>query len=470
MISLILNQDISTAIENSKLRRLFCIFLLSLILLISCSKNPVEPSAEPLISSVPIFSAQVDSQYSYRVEAPGSPIYSLTVSPENMTINSRSGLIQWTPTSTSEFTNKVVVKTQNDSGSDLQTFYICVSGLEIEGWTTSNLSSENIHPGVINRLLSLRLSGSWPRIHSIVIVKNGKLVLEEYYNGRTYNWPFDLGDVISFNRNTLHQQCCVTKSIISILTGIALEHNLIDSLSESVFDYFPQYSPFQNWDTLKSKITLEHLITMTAGFTYQDYDGNFWIEIYPSKDWLREVLDLRVSYVPGNHWAYFSSSTDLLSAVIGEAAGLNLATFAKQYLFDPLEISEVEWYLTPTGRPWGGGCQKLRPIDMAKIGYMMINAGQWKGQQIISQDWIDESTLERNPRYGYSWWRIPFYSNGVMYKAIVASGAGGQRICLFPELQLVIVTTGGYYYEYEEEGEQHFYEIINEIVRAATAN
>jgi CubicO group peptidase (beta-lactamase class C family) len=146
---------------------------------------------------------------------------------------------------------------------------------------------------------------------------------------------------------------------------------------------------------------------------------------------------------------------------------MSLPDFAQQYLYDPLGISDVEWYMTPGGRAFGGGCQKLRPIDMAKIGLMTQNRGRWRDVQVVSANWISESTAERNPQYGYLWWRWRYVRQGVVYNAIVAAGAGGQRILTIPELRLVVVTTGGYYFDAEPEGYQHVHDLIqNYIIEA----
>jgi CubicO group peptidase (beta-lactamase class C family) len=196
----------------------------------------------------------------------------------------------------------------------------------------------------------------------------------------------------------------VTKSFIFILAGIALDNNFITSLNEKLFDFFPEYELYLNWNELKNQITLKHLITMTAGFDWQEDGESFFSLIYPTSDWIKSTLDLPVVHTPGSYWDYFSPGPDVLGAVISKACGLPLSEFARQYLFNPMSITDVEWYITPTGRAFGGGCHRMRPIDMTKIGYLILNDGNWQGQQIISPGWIAESTLERNANYGYLCW------------------------------------------------------------------
>jgi hypothetical protein len=445
------------------------LFTLTVTLITACS-NPTDPQrSRPVFLSTPGVEAQVDSLYCDTVHAHGlpAPVYRLIESPEEMTLNSHTGELLWTPTDSSEFKETVVIESRNDAGVEQQTFHIRVGGLQIEGLTTSNFSTESVDYDLIEEMLSLRLAGEWPKIHSIIILKDRKLVLEEYFPGRTYDWLGPLGDSVTFDRNTRHQQCSATKSITSLLVGIALDRGLIDSVHQSVLDFFPQYESYENWSEFKSRITLQHLLTMTGGFPWDDESGMAFTVIYPTNDWVKATLDLPVIYEPGSRWAYHTPSPHVLGAVVAEASGMSLPAFAQQYLYEPLGISDVEWYMTPGGRAFGGGCQKLRPIDMAKIGLMIQDGGRWEGMQVVSASWIAESTAATNPQYGYLWWRWRYDRRGVIHNATVAAGAGGQRILVIPELGLVVVTTGGYYFDAESEGFQHVHDIVQNYILPA---
>lgn len=419
---------------------------------------------EPSITSTPIYEASVGNIYFYNVGATGNPnpTFTLLTSPAGMILDTTTNIISWTPTNFSDFKVEVTIQAQNRAGSDLQTFYIRVGGLQIEGWETSTFSAENMNQSKIDDLLSLKQAGSYAKIHSILVIKNGKLVLEEYFYGKTREWPSGPGQNIQFNRHTLHHQASITKSVVSILMGIALENNIINNLSEQPFDFFPQYSSYENWNNLKNKMTLKDLITMTAGFEWGEDGESFFSLIFPTNDWIKSSLDLPVIYLPGEHWDYFSPGPDILGAVISEASGMELSLFANQHLFNPLGITETEWYITPTGRAFGGGCHKMKPIDMAKIGFMILNGGQWQGQQIVSQSWIDESTMELNPDYGYLWWLFPVQWNHTNMESIVAAGAGGQRIYSIHDLDMVVVFTAGYYDS--TLGGQYTHEIVQDYI------
>lgn len=218
-------------------------------------------------------------------------------------------------------------------------------------------------------------------------------------------------------------------------------------------------------------MNLEHLLTMTAGFNWQEDGDSFFSLIYPTNDWIKSTLDLPVVHTPGHYWHYFSSGPDVLGAVIYKASGLHLSQFAKQFLFDLMGITDIEWYITPTGTAFGGGCHKMKPIDMAKIGYLILNNGKWQDQQIISPSWIAESTLERNANYGYLWWKFDIKNDNSWIKSTVAAGFGGQRIYIIPELDMVVVFAAGYYDAGEEElGGSHTHEIIEKYIVPSIMN
>lgn len=419
---------------------------------------------KPSITSTPLFEASVGNMYHYDIDAIGNPVptFTLLTSPSGMILDTTTGIISWTPTDLSDFKVEVTIQAQNRAGSDLQTFYIRVGGLQIDGWETSTFSAENMDQSKIDELLTHKQIGSYAKIHSILVIKNGKLVLEEYFYGLTREWPFGPGQYIQFERSTLHHQASITKSIVSILMGIALENSIIDSLGEQPFDFFPQYPSYENWNNLKSQMNLKDLITMTGGFEWGEDGDSFFSLIFPTNDWIKSSLDLPVIFTPGQHWDYFSPGPDILGAVISEASGMELSQFAQQNLFNLLGITETEWYITPTGRAFGGGCHKMKPIDMAKIGFMILNGGKWRGQQIVSQSWIDESTMEINADYGYLWWLFPVQWNSTNMKAIVAAGAGGQRIYSIPDLDIVVVFTAGYYDS--TLGGQYTHEIVQDYI------
>ncbi len=270
--------------------------------------------------------------------------------------------------------------------------------------------------------------GDYGRIHSFIMIKNSRLVCEEYFYG--------------FSRNVLHPLESVTKSITSLVFGIAIDRYKIGNPDISLLEYFPQYdsSDFVNIP----RIRIRHLLTMTSGLSF---DENRILFI---SDRIKYLLSCPSVNKPGADFNYNAGNTELLGAIIRQATGLYADQFARQYLFKPLGITEYRWdTYKQNGYPLCGGALWLRPIDMAKIGLMVLKKGRWKDRQIISEQWIEESTMPHvvtgigSDRYGYQWWISDIPSGDRSYRLIWANGLGSQFIFIFPELDMIIVTTGG---------------------------
>lgn len=331
-----------------------------------------------------------------------------------------------------------------------------------DGWETAALDNVGINENIISTAISNILNDIYKNVHSILIVKNGKLVLEEYFPGYTYNWSGEgyRGDYTEFDRNTIHNLMSVTKSITSALVGIAIDLGFIQDVNEKVFTYFPEYGYLNNEN--KDKITLEHLLTMTSGLEWNESEHsakdleNDLIQLFFQSDPIEYILAKSVIHEPGTEFNYNSGGTNLLGEVIKKATDLSMDNFAEVYLFLPLGITEYEWkWLTPD-IIFSSAELKLRPRDMAKFGLMYLQNGIFKGDQIISEDWIKESTKEyislhnisSRDGYGYNWSLETYYSNSGSAESFFASGWGGQKIIVFPNLNMVVVFTGGNYVGY----------------------
>lgn len=332
-----------------------------------------------------------------------------------------------------------------------------------DGWEIATLYDVGINENNISSAISDILNDVYQNVHSILIVKDGKLVLEEYFSGYTYDWSEEeyRGDYTEFDRNTIHNLMSVTKSITSALVGITIYLGFIQDVNEKVFTYFPEYGYLSN--EKKDKITLEHLLTMTSGLEWNESEHsakdleNDLIQLFYQSDPIEYILAKPVIHDPGTEFNYNSGGTNLLGEVIKKATGLSVDVFAEMYLFSLLGITEYEWkWLTPD-IIFSSAELKLRPRDMAKFGLVYLQNGIWKGNQIISEDWIKKSikeyiSLPDNPSrdgYGYNWWLKTYHSNSGSAESFLASGWGGQRIIVFPNLNMVVVFTGGNYVGYE---------------------
>jgi len=327
----------------------------------------------------------------------------------------------------------------NAGGISLKKYTYRVPEKIDDGFETASLSEEGVDPVKINELIPAILENKYKNIHSVLLVKNGRLILEEYFDG--------------YNRKKLHQIRSATKSIGSVLVGIAIDQGFINDANEKIYPHFKSYDPEQKWDERVKDIRLRHLLTMTSGYDCDDHKSRFGCEsnMYKSEDWVEYALNLPMANKPGEIWAYNSASLWLVGEIIEAASNMTIPDFADKYLFGPLGITDFQWGYSPKGRAWLAGNAKMRPRDMAKFGYLILNEGRWQGRQVVSKKWLKESTSEHarahGDRYGYGylWWLSKQMIDQKSVEAIAADGNGGQIIAIFPKLDLVAVFTGGNY-------------------------
>ena len=327
----------------------------------------------------------------------------------------------------------------------------------VGGLATASLSEEGVDPENINELMLAITDKKYKNIHSVLLVKNGRLILEEYFYG--------------YNREKLHQIRSATKSIGSVLTGIAIDKGFIIDTNEKIYPYFKSYEPEQKWDERVKDVKLRHLLTMTSGYDCDDHKNNFKCEINMEKsdDWVEYALNLPMANQPGKHWAYNSASLWLVGEMISKTSNMTIPDFADKYLFDPLGITDFQWGLSPNGKAWLAGNAKMTPRGMAKFGYMVLNRGRWGKKQIVSREWIRESVEKHAVSrvgwgYGYLWWTGESIINNQVIKAFWAAGNGGNYIFILPSLDMVTVFTGGNYSNILEV--QVFGMLINYLIPA----
>ncbi|MCP3888830.1 MAG: serine hydrolase [Desulfobulbaceae bacterium] len=282
-------------------------------------------------------------------------------------------------------------------------------------------------------------NGLIKNIHGILVLKNGCIAFEEYYNGS--------------NANHLHQIRSAGKSITSIAMGIAIDQGYIPGVHQKVFDYFKNEAPIQGWDRKKQQMTIEHLLTMTSGIDCDDWqEPQFKCgeKMKAAKDWGQFALTLPMAYEPGTHWAYNSTALMILSSVIKKTTGKRYQDFLKKELLEPLGIKDHILLISPEGDGYTGGSAKMTARDMAKIGYLFLKKGNWFGKQIVSSSWVEQSTKSHVESsnffpYGYLWWKGQRTVNGLNIETYYAAGNGGQNTFIFPSLDMVVVFTGGNY-------------------------
>ncbi len=300
------------------------------------------------------------------------------------------------------------------------------------GWEVAEPAAAGLDPGHLESTVRAVTRGDAGLLHSLVIVRGGRLVVEEYFHG--------------FGREDLHEIQSGTKSVASLMVGIARDRGEIGDLDTPVLEWFPELAVAagDGWET----VTLEHLLTMTAGL---DWDRREVLRPPgPGPAVFAEVIGRRVAHEPGSRWLYNGADVELLGGVLHRATGLHADELAARALFAPLGITAWDWELGKTeGYPSLAGTLELRPLDMAKIGQLVLDQGRWRGRQVISEEWIAESTGPRvasgdaAQMYGYLWQRLDAPLGAARHPVLVASGWGSQFIHVVPALDVVIVTTGG---------------------------
>jgi CubicO group peptidase (beta-lactamase class C family) len=294
-------------------------------------------------------------------------------------------------------------------------------------WPVSAPEDQGLNPDVLQG--ALEIIENMDYVSSLLIVRNGYLVVEWYHH---------------HTANTMNPVYSATKSVTSALLGIALEKGYIDSVDQKLEDYF-QDELQSSTDPRKHDITIQHLLTMQAGF------GEILTMPVYKKNWnnlLKIIIESPLQYDPGEDFCYSSHSAHLLSGIITRATGMSTLAFAQKHLFRPLGIQRVKWLTDGNGIHYGGSCLYLSPRDMARFGYLYLKNGLIDDKQILPSEWIETSV--RNYRdftepwqemedvgYGYLWWTGRFGR----YPVYFASGYGGQFILHVPDLDMVIVTT-----------------------------
>jgi CubicO group peptidase (beta-lactamase class C family) len=309
-----------------------------------------------------------------------------------------------------------------------------------EGWRTSTPEEQGIDSQKLAQVLAA-IEGQHLKIHSLLIVRNGYLVSETYFE--------------PYRQDTKHELYSVTKSFISTLIGIALDKGYIDRIDARIVGFFSGHE-FANSDTQKEEMALDDLLTMRSGLDWQEGDP-VYREMYQSRDWVQYVLDKPMAGPPGSLFNYCSGCSHLLSAILQQTTGLNTLDFAEQDLFQPLGISNVYWETDAAGIPIGGWGLRLTPRDMAKLGYLYLRDGMWDGKQIVSAEWVESATqkltgTDTDLGYGYQWWTYP------SLEAFTALGRYGQTIFVIPHLDMVIVTTA------ETDDHTPIFELIEDYV------
>lgn len=321
-------------------------------------------------------------------------------------------------------------------------------------WTTAKPQEVGFPTGLTEKLDEVLAGERFDGLHSVVLVRHGKLVYEHYLQGDDEKFGVPKEDV-AFTPERLHDVRSITKSVVGLLYGIALERGNVPALDSPIFRAFPEYPDLPRHPT-RREIHVAHALSMTMGLQWEEsnvpYDeaANSEIAMYRASDSIRFALDRPMAAQPGSAWNYSGGATAVLAEMIRRGTGEGLSEFARAELFEPLGIETFEWITDYNGLPHAAAGLRLRPRDTAKLGQLVLQSGTWDGKEVVPKEWV---ALSAQPHaeasdgcnYGYHWWLC---ETAAGVKVIEGSGWGGQNLLIVPDLDLVLVTNAGLYGDY----------------------
>ena len=348
---------------------------------------------------------------------------------------------------------------------------------QTQDWPSATAKSVGIDEKALAAFDAEIAAGKFGNIDSFTLIRQGKLVIDKryphdyekiygedarkpsplnplnpggpynYYNSWWHPW---------YQRGEVHTLQSVSKTITSIIIGVARTRNEFPDIDTPVMNFFDA-TKVANVDDRKKRMTIRHLLTMSAGIEWNEdvpYSdpNNSCIQMEASCDWIKYVIDKPMSHDPGTRWQYNSGATQLLAHIFRVATGTDIEEYAAKHLFTPLGIKQFYWKRTPSGLVDAEGGVYLRPRDLAKLWYLFLKDGKWEGKQVVSPEWVKESVkpafdlggVGRDaaslPKYGFKWWLYPYGKDNKMM-AWAGSGFGGQRPIVLPEYDIVAVYT-----------------------------
>jgi CubicO group peptidase (beta-lactamase class C family) len=324
-------------------------------------------------------------------------------------------------------------------------------------WRKISPADAGFAPDLEARLDKLMTSGRAWKQHGIVIVRKGALVLERYDAGDDEVWGTALGRV-AFGPQTLHDLRSVTKSILGLLYGIALAQGKVPAPERPLLEALPEYADLAT-DPRHKRLTVAHALTMTLGFEWNEdvpYEdpANSEVQMEKAPDRYRFIFSRPFVADPGTRWIYGAAATELIGRLITKGTGQSLPAFARAALFDPLGIGETVWTNGFNGKPAPASGLRMTPRDLARIGQLILNRGQWDETRAVPAAWLDASfaphvSADEFRRYGYFWYSGDFQYGNPPNRPIAhwigAFGYGGQRLFVLPELDIAVAITAGNY-------------------------
>jgi CubicO group peptidase (beta-lactamase class C family) len=328
-----------------------------------------------------------------------------------------------------------------------------------EDWEVSTPEAQGLDPMLVAELYYN--SAQLETLYSLVVVKNGYLIAEDYFNEGSVDQKDRLQSV--------------TKSYTSALVGIALEQGYLSSVDQKMLDFFTEVAD-QITDPRKQQITIRDLLQMRSGYPWEETDPALWDGLLSGR-YPPLIEEVALVADPGTEFNYSNLSSDWLGIIVDRATGMNLKAYAEENLFSPLGVEAGEWGTDAEGHNNGAADLHMTPRDAARFGLLYLNDGKYEGNQIVPADWVRDSLQRysedinvtggfpanwglsfRDVGYGYQWWSARVGDHHFDY----AMGHGGQMIVLLNEFDMVIVTTSyPFYLQHDAESWKHELAIMN---------
>jgi CubicO group peptidase (beta-lactamase class C family) len=302
-----------------------------------------------------------------------------------------------------------------------------------DGWKVSSLLAQDMDSAAVNNLFTE--AEQLDNLYSLLVVKNGYLIAEKYFNG--------------LNVNEAIQTASVTKSIVSALAGIAIREKLITGIDQKLKDFFPEID-WGSTDPQKSEITVEQILQMRSGYPWEEVYG-YLESLTGSSNWIPFLKEFPLVHNPGTQFGYSNFTAHIMGIIIARSATQSLLSFARDYLFDDLGILVPDWPKDANGYYYGSGDIYMTPRNLAKFGQMYLDDGVWNNIQFIPAEWVHSTfrvyspstygreilTNIRTLKYGYLWWSGTSGSHQIWF----AWGHGGQMVVIIQDLNMVVVAT-----------------------------
>jgi CubicO group peptidase (beta-lactamase class C family) len=329
-------------------------------------------------------------------------------------------------------------------------------------WSTIEPGDAGFAPDLAAQLAKAFSEKRIWNVHGIVVLRNDRIVLEQYFEGEDRARGIGAIGRVSFRSDTIHDLRSCSKSIIGLLYGVALQQGKVPAPEAPLFTAFPEYAYLADKEG-RDRLTIQHVLTMTMGTDWDESSlpysdpGNSETAMDNAPDRYRYILERRVVDRPGAYWTYCGGATALLARIIAKGSGKTLHEYARDSLFNPLGMGPTEWASGHDGEPYAASGARTSVRDLARIGQMMLHGGRVGERAVVPEDWVTRCitpavSADEIRRYGYQWFVLDIafgkpkgWAAGRLERMWMAQGEGGQRLFIIPALQLVVAITCGNY-------------------------